>query len=178
VGFLRFMDFDSGAEGGAASLVKLVRSFVGAGIANRVLAVADNDTAAHDALDKLKQESLPDGYRLMHYPDLPVLRWYPTLGPQLSVPVPMDVNGKAASLEMYLGQELLKVEGELVPVQWTGYVKGQRSYQGAIPSAEKKRVQGAFRKKVQAALDDPATRERQDWSGIEAIVAEMLRAFD
>lgn len=104
VGFLRFMDFGSGAEGGASSLVKLVRSFVGAGIANRVLVLADNDTAAHDALDRLKRGRLPDGYRVMHYPELPMLRRYPTLGPQLADPVLMDVNGKAGSLEMYLGR--------------------------------------------------------------------------
>lgn len=102
VGFLRFMDFSGGAEGSAANLVKLVRSFIGAGIANRVVAIADNDTAAHDALCKLKLEGVPDGYRLLHYPDLPLLRSYPTLGPQVDDPVLMDVNGRAGSLEMYL----------------------------------------------------------------------------
>ncbi|MGW5558593.1 hypothetical protein ACWER9_15385 [Micromonospora sp. NPDC003944] len=178
VGFLRFMDFGSGAEGSASSLVKLVRSFVGAGIANRVLVLVDNDTAAHDALDKLKREGLPNGYRVMHYPGLPLLRRYPTLGPQLADPVLMDVNGKAGSLEMYLGRELLTVNGELVPVQWTGYVEGQKSYQGSISAAEKKRIQGAFRKKVRAALLDPSVRQSQDWSGTEAIVLAILGAFE
>jgi hypothetical protein len=56
VGFLHFMDFSGGAEGSAANLAKLVRSFIGAGIANRVVAIADNDTAAYDALDRLKRE--------------------------------------------------------------------------------------------------------------------------
>jgi hypothetical protein len=175
--FLRFMDFDSGAEGSASNLVKLVRSFAGAGIANRVLALADNDTAAHDALDKLKREVLPDGYRVMHYPELPLLRRYPTLGPQLADPVLMDVNGKAGSLEMYLGRDVLTVDGELVPVQWIGYVKGQKSYQGAISAAEKKRIQDAFRKKVEATLHDPSMRQTQDWSGVEAIVWAILSAF-
>jgi hypothetical protein len=178
VGFLRFMDFGSGAEGSASSLVKLVRSFVGAGIANRVLVLADNDTAAHDALDNLKRQSLPDGYRIMHYPDLPLLRRYPTLGPQLADPVLMDVNGKAGALEMYLGRDLLTVDGDLIPVQWTGYVEGQKGYQGAISAAEKKRIQGAFRKKVKAALRDPSVRERQDWSGVEMIVEGVLGAFE
>lgn len=177
VGFMRFMDFGSGAEGNAASLVKLVRSFVCAGIANRVLVLADNDTAAHDALGKLKYEGLSDGYRMMHYPELPLLRRYPTLGPQLAAPVLMDVNGKAGSLEMYLGRELLTVNGELVPVQWMGYVEGQRSYQGAISALEKKRIQREFRAKVKAALRAPSVRNGQDWSGVEAIVEGVLRAF-
>ena len=59
-------------------------------------------------------------YRVLHYPDLPLLRRYPTLGPQLVDPVIMDVNGRAGSLEMYLGRDLLTVDSELVPVQWTG----------------------------------------------------------
>jgi hypothetical protein len=177
VGFLRFMDFGSGAEGGAASLAKLVRSFVGAGIANRVLAIADNDTAGHDALAKLKRENLPDGYCLMHYPDLPLLRRYPTLGPQQADPVVMDVNGKAGSLEMYLGQDLLTVGNQLVPVQWIGLNKGQRAYQGAIDDSEKRRIQQEFDRKVKIALQDPAARGAQDWTGVEAIVKEILRAF-
>lgn len=178
VGFLRFMDFSGGAEGSAANLAKLVRSFAGAGIANRVVAIADNDTAAYDALTKLKWEGVPDGYRVLHYPDLPLLSQYPTLGPQLADPIPMDVNGKAGSLEMYLGRELLTVNGDLVPVQWTGYIESQKSYQGAISAGDKRRVQDAFRRKVGDALRDPTVVKDQDWSGIRAIVETILGAFD
>ena len=177
VGFLNFMDFGAGAEGSAANLAKLVRSFVGAGIANRVVALADNDTAAYDALSKLKKEALPEGYRVLHYPDLPLLRSYPTLGPQASAPVAMEVNGKAGSLEMYLGHDLLTVDGSLVPVQWTGYIDSQRSYQGSLSSADKGRVQRAFRRKVAEALADRTRIATQDWSGVEAIVEVILDAF-
>lgn len=178
VGFMNFMDFSLGAEGSAANLVKQVRSFAGAGIANRVLALADNDTAAHDAFHKLKSETLPPNLRIMHYPLLPLLQQYPTLGPQISNPVLMDVNGKAGSLEMYLGRDVLTQDHALTPVQWTGYKEGQKQYQGAISAAEKKRVQEAFRRKVKTALDDPTERGRQDWTGIEAIVDVILNAFE
>lgn len=176
--FMRFMDFGSGAEGGAASLAKLVRSFMGAGIANRVLAIADNDTAAWDALKSLKRDGVPDNYRVIHYPDLPLLTRYPTLGPQLADPVLMDVNGTAGSLEMYLGRDVLTVNGDLMPVQWTGYIEGLRAYQGAISAADKKCVHRAFRNKVNAARHNSAMRESQDWSGVHAIVAAILGAFD
>jgi hypothetical protein len=178
VGFLQFMDFGSGAEGSVAQLAKLVRSFVGAGIANRVIALADNDTAGHDGLAKLKNERLPDGYRLLHYPDLPLLASYPTLGPQADEPVVMDVNGKAGALELYLGQDLLNTHGHLVPVQWTGYVEGQQAYQGSLAKKDKDRLHREFRVKVKAALDDPVQRETQDWTGLEAIFDSILRAFD
>jgi hypothetical protein len=78
--FLRFMDFSGGAPGGVGYLANLVRSFVGAGIANRVVAITDNETAAHDALNKLKDEGVPEGYRLLHYSDLPMLVSYRRLG--------------------------------------------------------------------------------------------------
>jgi hypothetical protein len=117
--FLRFMDFGGGAEGGVGRLAKLVRSFIGARIVNRLVAIADNDTAAYDALSELKRD-VPESYRIVHYPDLPLLVSYPTLGPQSSDLVFMNVNGKAGSLEMYLGRDLLTVSGELVPVRWEG----------------------------------------------------------
>lgn len=176
-GFLRFMDFSAGADGSAASLARLIRSFIGAGIAHRVLGVADNDTAAYDALEKLKRERLPDDYRILHYPDLPLLECYPTLGPQVHERVPMNINGKAGSLEMYLGEDVLTLDGELVPVQWTGYIEGQRSYQGAIAKQHKSRIQEAFRDKVASVRRDPTIKHTQDWSGVEAVVEAILGAF-
>jgi hypothetical protein len=178
VNFLRFMDFSSGAEGSAASLAKLVRSFIGAGIANRVVAIADNDTAAHDALERLSREHVLDGYRILHYPSLPLLASYPTLGPQSSEPVLMDINGKAGSLEMYLGRDLLINDGQLIPVQWMGFVEGQRSYQGTIAKHHKVRIQEEFYKKARLALRDPGARTRQDWSGTTEIIRAIIHAFD
>lgn len=90
----------------------------------------------------------------------------------------MDVNGMAGSLEMYLGRELLTLDGALVPVQWTGYVEGQRSYQGSIAKQQKSRIHDAFRKKAKVARQDPAARASQDWSGITAIVTTILGAFE
>ncbi|MFC8943256.1 hypothetical protein ACFT1B_34790, partial [Streptomyces griseoincarnatus] len=178
VGFVRFMDFSNRPEGGAASLAKLVTSFEAAGVANRVLALADNDTAAHDALKKLKTGRLPNSYRVRHYPDLPLLSDYPTLGPQSNDPVFMDVNRKAGILEMYLGRELLEEHGRLAPVQWTGYVKSLKAYQGAIDDQIKRRIQTAFRKKVTLALNNPRAATNQDWTGVRAIIETILTAFD
>jgi hypothetical protein len=175
--FLRFMDFSLGSEGSAASLAKLVRSFAGAGIANRVVAIADNDTAAYDALARLKKERLPEGYRIVHYPPLPLLASYPTLGPQSSKPILMDVNGKAGSLEMYLGRDVLTVEGQLISVQWTGYVESQHAYQGAIAKQQKIRVHKDFLEKARLAHRNPQVLPRQDWDGVTRIIDTILHAF-
>jgi hypothetical protein len=178
VGLLSFMDFSVGAEGSAANLAKLIRSFIGAGIANRVAAIADNDTAARDALDSLKREAIPDGYRILHYPALPLLTDYPTLGPQSNEPIFMDVNGKAGSLEMYLGRELLTVDGDLIPVQWTGYIDSQHSYQGSIAKQHKSRIQKSFRVKAKIAHQNSGARSNQDWDGVTRIIDAIVHAFD
>lgn len=175
--YLRFMDFSGRAEGGASALVNLVRSFIGAGIANRVLAIFDNDTAAYDATRRLKRENLPSGYRVVHYPDIPLLTRYPTLGPHSQSPVYQNVNGTAGGVEMYLGRELLTSGGELVPVQWTGYISGLKAYQGALPDADKRRVQEAFHAKVRRVVRDDGAMAGEDWSGIEAIGAQILGAY-
>jgi hypothetical protein len=45
----------------------------------------------------------------------------------------MDVNRLACSLEMYLGEDVLRMKtGDLMPVQWKGYMSGIQAYQGEI----------------------------------------------
>jgi hypothetical protein len=175
-GFLRFMDFDRGAPGSVGHLVNLVRGFVGAGVTNRVVVLADNDTASRSALAGL-DASLPPTYRVVHYPDLDLLRSYPTLGPQSDIPVPMDVNGLAGSLEMYLGEELLRDSETLVPVQWTGWDQKLGAYQGQLIGGHKDRIQRAFRRKVERALEGAETTE-SDWTGVEAVFEAILHAFE
>src|SRR5260370_18650613 len=86
-GFINFIDFDSfKAEGGVAMLPKIVYAFVASGVANRIAAIADNDTEARDALEKVKTDpNLPANVSILHYPDFPTLKNYPTLGPYSAV---------------------------------------------------------------------------------------------
>ena len=75
----------------------MLKSFAGAGIANRIVLLLDNDTAARDAVRALRGAKLLDHYSVLHYPDIELARSYPTLGPTgLSE---MDVNGLAGSIE-------------------------------------------------------------------------------
>jgi hypothetical protein len=51
----------------------------------------------------------------------------------------IDVNGKAASIELFLGRHNLSTDdGVLTPVIWTNYLHAARLYQGAI--SDKRRV--------------------------------------
>ena len=84
----------------------------------------------------------------------------------------MNVNGLAGSIEMYLGSDVLTVDGELQPVVWGGYVSRLRAYQGEI--SDKDRVQERFRNKVAAAKVRPEVMIDQDWSGLDLVLDHLV----
>lgn len=173
VSYIRFLDFGDGAEGSAAAGVRTLKSFAAAGISNRIILLLDNDSAARDALRSLKAP-LPAHYMAIHYPRLALAEQYPTLGPTgISI---MDVNGLAASVEMYLGEDVLvDADGELTPVQWRSYLEGVKSYQGEL--MQKKKIQERFLRKVKDAKAADELPPTQDWSGIDAIIDALKCAL-
>lgn len=173
--YYSFLDFDGiRVPGGAGYLASLVKGFAAAGIGNRVIAVFDNDSAARDAMRTLAQLRLPPNISVLKYPDIELLRSYPTLGP--SGESRLDVNGLAASMELYFGEDVLtRPDGSLSPVQWKGYIEGVASYQGEVVG--KSAVQAAFLRKLAAAQDDQSAQSAQDWSGMDAILQTIFGAF-
>jgi hypothetical protein len=178
---IRFLDYERKPEGSASAVLRAVRAFDAAGIANRVVAVLDNDTAAGDALRGYGQVRLSDGIRVIQYPPLALARQYPTLGPP-TVGSPAgatelaDVNGLAASIELYLGRDVLTGEdGSLRPVQWKAFISGMGRYHGEVSG--KNDIHKAFRAKAAAALRDPAAVSQQDWEGLRLILDTILTAF-
>ncbi|WNI14076.1 hypothetical protein [Actinacidiphila sp. ITFR-21] len=178
---VRFMDYGVGAQGGAGSLVTTVLAFASAGIANPVVALFDNDTAASDALRRLRGRELPENIKVLQYPRLEIAENYPTLGPPTTdapkgQPSYADVNGLAGSIEIYLGRDVLELDGALRPVQWGNYSPGSQQYQGEITG--KTAVQTAYAGKLRAAQKDHSLTETQDWSGIRAILDMVISAFE
>ncbi|MFE9952972.1 HEPN/Toprim-associated domain-containing protein [Streptomyces sp. NPDC005531] len=178
-GFINFFDFAvAGAEGGVAQLAKTMSAFVAAGVANRFVALADNDTEAHAGLVNLKKQPLPKRCRVLHYPSLPFLESYPTLGPYGDEPVPTDINGRAGSLEMYLGCDVLQSDNHmLMPVQWRSWNAKLRRYQGTLAEADKKEAQDRYMRKVKSHVSGQANGH-EDWDGIRAIIDTIVCAFD
>lgn len=175
VEYYAFMDFEGASvAGGAGPLVATLKAFAGAGIANRTVALFDNDTAARVALRGLMQVQLPSNIRVLTYPRLPLAENYPTMGPNgLSE---MDVNGLAGALELYFGEDILaQDDGSLTPVQWKGYEGAVRGYQGELMN--KPALQGAFSRKLKEALANPDLINSQDWEGMRAILDVLRSAF-
>ncbi len=127
-----FSFFDHAAfksAGGAGELERLARGFAGAGISNRTVVLFDNDTAGVSAAQRLTQAKLPDNFRVLNLPELDLANQYPTLGPTGAALA--NINGTACGIELYCGPSALKgKDGNLVPIQWTGYDQTMKRYQG------------------------------------------------
>lgn len=175
VDYFHFLDFrDAKVSGGAGELVNLVRAFAGAGVRARVLAILDNDTAAAAALSRLDAQALPDNIVVFRYPDSDIARDYPTTGP--SGHQNMNVNGQAASIELYLGDDVLRdADGVLRRVQWTGYDPKIAAYQGQVQG--KNEILQNFIQKIDSCERDPSRLHSSDWGAIRAILETLLSAF-
>ncbi|MEU6349936.1 HEPN/Toprim-associated domain-containing protein [Streptomyces sp. NPDC047072] len=179
VDFVRIIDYtgtESKPQGSVGALANMVNAFIAAGVAHRFVAIADNDAGGHAAFAKLKKQKLPAGCRVLHYPDLPLLARYPTFEVASSAVTLTDVNGAAGSLEMYLGRDVLTIDGVLAPVHMGDFIGAVQRRQGALSPSHKVLVLKAFEKKVKAARS--GQRDTGDWSGVHAIFEKIVHAFD
>jgi HEPN/Toprim N-terminal domain 1 len=173
--YYSFMEFEAfRIGGGTGALANMVKAFAGAGIVNRTVALFDNDAAGADAIRSMPPVNRKN-LRILQLPSQEFLFAYPTMGPSgLSN---MDVNGLAASIELYLGRDVLEDAGtkQLIPVQWTGYMPGVGKYQGEI--LRRSEVQDRFRAKLQRCCEDRSRIQMTDWSGIRAVLSILRTAF-
>ncbi|MEU0965681.1 HEPN/Toprim-associated domain-containing protein [Streptomyces sp. NPDC005917] len=176
--FVRFIDYTgTKAHGSAGALVTMVNAFIAAGVANRFVAIADNDAGGHEALAKLKRQKLPVGCKVLHYPDLPLLTSYRTINPASRTVSLTNVNGVAGSLEMYLGKDVLTIDGALAPVHLGNFIPAVRRRQGALSKPHKGLVRKAFEEKIKTARREQHSGTG-DWSGVHAIIESIVHAFD
>lgn len=174
-GYYSFMDFGiSNASGSASSLVASVKSFVGAGIKNRVIALFDNDTAAESALRGLQKTIIPKNIKVLKYPNIKIAENYPTLGP--SGISKMNINGLACSIELYLGKDILRKGDNFIPVQWKGFDQTLGKYQGEI--IDKVIVQKQFQTKINECLADSSKTNKYDWTEIDELLMTIFNAFN
>lgn len=173
--YFTFMDFEGArVGGGTGSLANIVKAFSGAGIVNKVVAFFDNDTAAATALRGLKLVQIPPNIKIILLPENDFLKNYPTLGP--SGLVSMDINGLAASVELYLGKDVLvNSSGNLIPIQWTGYVSELGRYQGEIMSKEE--IQKRFKQKVSDCKTNKQLLTKTDWRECGQSLVVFLLCF-
>jgi hypothetical protein len=172
--YFSFMDFGVKLGGGVGPLVHAVKSFAGAGIENRVIALFDNDTSAFSAVESLKDSKIPKNITILHYPDIELARKYPTIGPNGIAH--QDINGLACSIELYFGKDVLEREGSCIPIQWKGYDERLRRYQGEI--LHKAELKKRFLEKLKRCQENAAVINEGDWGSIHSILRHIFDAFN
>jgi hypothetical protein len=169
--YFSFLDFDSiKPDGGSSALERMVKSFAAAGINNKIIAIFDNDAAGMVAFKRLKAKALPENISVITLPNLSLAKQYPTIGPQGNTVE--DINGRACSIEMYLGTDVLTHSGQLIPVHWRNLEEQINQYQGEV--AKKAQVQQDFLKKLSSAEKSGSTNNG-DWLGLELIFSTIFK---
>lgn len=88
----------------------------------------------------------------------------------------MDINGMAGSIELYLGNDVLRdASGRLPPIQWTGFEPSVQRYQGELLA--KAEIQIKFKEKLARACEDSEFLQAGDWSGLRAIFETLFSLF-
>lgn len=165
--YFSFLDFSiSNLKGGASALVDTIKALVGCRLNNKFVAVFDNDTAAKVAVRNIVKSKLPDNIKIFFLPEISFAEAYPTIGPN-GLTTLDDVNGLAGSIELYFGNEILKIDGELTPIQLKGFDESLGKYHGEL--LRKTELQKRFEKKIKDCMDNPSEIRNYDWSGIFAI---------
>jgi hypothetical protein len=153
--YFSFFDYrELSVDGGTSYLVKFLKAFAAVRAPLRIIAVFDNDAAGVQAYRQALALHLPRNMRVMTLPDIKIAEQYPTVGPQGERI--QNVNGQAASIELYLGQtSLVDAAGKLRPIRWKGYVLN--AYQGAVEGRVD--IRAAFRGRIQSAANAEAARD-------------------
>ncbi len=168
--FVNFSDYK--IQGSTSFLTHYFKLFIASGIQNRVIALYDNDAAGLAELTELNKIALPNNFRAMHLPDLELANDYPTLGPIRNEKT--NINGKACSIELYLGRDILQENGNYVPIQWKGFVDKTQTYQGEI--IHKGQIQERFRQKLNVATESN-TFDAEQWSEMIILLESIFSAF-
>lgn len=168
--FINFDDYK--VQGSTNFLTHYLKAFIASGIQNRVIALYDNDSAGLAELEVLKTIRCPDNFRIMRLPDIAIAENYPTLGPNGMEQ--MNINGKACSIEMYLGNDTLRDGDGYTPIQWKGFVEKTQTYQGEI--MRKQAIQERFREKVKQTKESKIV-DTNVWKELDFLLRCLFDAF-
>lgn len=164
--YFSIMDFNtSSAQGGASFLVHTMKSFIGARIPSKVIAIFDNDVAGYQGLEQLLKIGLPHNMHAMTYPRLDIAMSYNCIGPN-GIEI-SDINGQACSIELYLGDDVIKDNESYFPIRWSAFDSRTKKWQGEI--VEKQKIHEKFRQKV-FAYRNVKSRSNQDWRGLNLVM--------
>lgn len=117
------MDFDDNnggkRDGGTSYVIKNLKTFYFSKLQAKFIAVFDNDAEGYQSqcvlLNDVKQ--WPNNFRILLYPEISSFKKYPTLASNGNI-ILDNINRKACSIELYLPDDIIKMNGEYLPIEW------------------------------------------------------------
>ena len=123
--FFDFVDMDKGYPfTGTGNLYNFTKGLISISFQNNIIILYDNDAEGVFAFKRTVSLDVLKNMRILKLPDLPDFRDFRTIGP--SGADRSDINGRAASIECYLGF------GPEAAVRWKSYNKQLKVYQGEL----------------------------------------------
>ena len=119
--YFSFLEIElSNLELGANRIITYLKSFISAGISNKIVVLFDNDAeGVYCKNELLKLKNIPNNFCVKTYPNIERAKRYPTICPT-GIEI-LDINGSACSIELYLCEEVIKEDGQYIPVQWKSF---------------------------------------------------------
>lgn len=182
-----FMDFDDSnggkRDGGTSYVIKNLKTFYFSKLQAKFIAVFYNDAEGYQSqcvlLNEVKQ--WPDNYRILLYPEISLFKKYPTLASNGNI-ILDNINHKACSIELYLPDDIIKINEKYLPIEWESRKKikttgGEEEllYQGVISQKDyiKKRLQ-KLRKSIK---NGEKLFIAQDWFSMQQLLEKIIFAF-
>ena len=182
-----FMDFDdaNGAkrDGGTSYVIKNLKTFYFSKLNSKFIAIFDNDAEGYSSkctlLNEIKQ--WPDNFRILLYPEDKMFRRYPTIAPNGTI-ILDNIVGKACSIELYLPDNLIQVDGEYLPIEWETRKKiktlsgrEEAIYQGAI--SQKSEVKEKFHELRKEIENGQKQFVLIEWERMKKLLDTIIFAF-
>lgn len=179
--FVSFNDEKNQKRGGGVSIaISSFETFYYSKMKGNFIVIFDNDVAGYEGKNILlrKNKEWPNNFKILMYPDINFLRKYPTIMPNGKI-VNDNINKRAASIELYLPDEMIKTNGEYLPIEWEARKnikdennKNIKIYQGVI--SEKGLINDRF--------DDFKSKKSKlkpkEWNRMMSLLESIIFAFN
>ena len=187
-----FMDFSdvngNKRDGGTSYIVKNLKTFYYSRLKANFIAIFDNDAEGYQSKCNLMREAKkwpekkwPDNFRILLYPDNKLFHKYPTLAPNGKLIMDCIIK-KACSIELYLPNELIRSNGDYLPIEWESRKKittangnDEIIYQGVI--SEKKEVKDRFYALRKSIEKGETAFVPEEWERMKQLLDTIVFAF-
>lgn len=178
VQYFSFLDIElSNLELGANRIITYLKSFISAGIVNKVLVLFDNDSeGCFCKQELLKLKKIPDNFCIKTYPDIKIAENYPTICP--TGIENLNVNGSACSIELYLCEESIKENSQLISIQWKSFNDKINKYQGGFSNKNKGAIQKKYENILKSCKRDKNCINKHSFNNMKTLLQSIFTAFD